>query len=95
MGSKIAKKNFTCFKDWIERFKQRHCITGGKVIGESASVGMNVIRFVLTTNFKHVLISISDRFLLVSANNAQSAKIDLVVEYGHHSELAAFRLTLK
>lgn len=43
MGGKIAKKDFTCSNSWIERFKKRHCITGGKIVGESASVDMNVV----------------------------------------------------
>lgn len=43
MGSKIEKKDFTCSRSWIERFKKRHCISAGKVVGESASVDMNVV----------------------------------------------------
>ena len=43
MGSKIEKKDFSCSKSWIERFKKRHCITAGKIVGESASVDMNVV----------------------------------------------------
>jgi hypothetical protein len=49
MGSKIAKKDFTCSRSWIERFKQRHCISGGKIVGESASVNMNVVDDWLST----------------------------------------------
>lgn len=43
MGSKIEDKDFVCSKSWIERFKKRHCIIGGKIVGESASVDMNVV----------------------------------------------------
>jgi hypothetical protein len=49
MGSNIAKKDLTCSRSWIERFKQRHCITGGKIVGESASVNMNVVDDWLST----------------------------------------------
>ena len=40
---KLKKKDFSCSKSWIERFKKRHCITAGKIVGESASVDMNVV----------------------------------------------------
>lgn len=49
MGSKIEGKSFECSRSWIERFKKRHCITGGKIIGESASVDMSVVNNWFTT----------------------------------------------
>lgn len=49
MGSKIEGKNFTCSRSWIERFKKRNCITGGKIVGESGSVDMNVVSNWFTT----------------------------------------------
>lgn len=49
MGSKIEGKNFVCSRSWIERFKKRNCITEGKIVGESASVDINVVNNWFTT----------------------------------------------
>lgn len=49
MGSRIEGRDFVCSRSWIERFKKRNCIAGGKIVGESASVDMNVVNNWLTT----------------------------------------------
>lgn len=43
MGSKIENKEFVCSRSWVERFKKRHNISSGKIVGESADVNMNVV----------------------------------------------------
>lgn len=43
MGSKIKKTEFKCSRSWIERFKKRHNISSGKIVGESAGVDSNVV----------------------------------------------------
>ncbi|ERL94941.1 hypothetical protein D910_12213 [Dendroctonus ponderosae] len=43
MGSKIKHKEFVCSRSWVERFKKRHNISSGKIVGESAGVNMNMV----------------------------------------------------
>lgn len=43
MGSKIENTEFVCSRSWVERFKKRHNISSGKIVGESAGVNMNVV----------------------------------------------------
>lgn len=48
IGRQIENSNFACSKSWIERFKKRHSIAAGKIVGESASVNMNTVNEWLT-----------------------------------------------
>ncbi|XP_063918645.1 tigger transposable element-derived protein 4-like [Zophobas morio] len=54
MGSKIENKDFKCSKSWIERFKRRHNIRTGKIVGESAAVDLNVVNDWLTNVWPHI-----------------------------------------
>lgn len=43
LGSKIEKTEFKCSRSWIGRFKKRHNIASGKIVGEAAGVDMNIV----------------------------------------------------
>lgn len=43
LGTKIEGDNFKCSRSWIERFKKRHDINAGKIVGEAASVNMETV----------------------------------------------------
>lgn len=43
LGSMIQQSEFNCSRSWIERFKKRHNICAGKIVGESGAVNMDTV----------------------------------------------------